>query len=64
MTAAELFALMVGFGETTREQIDEFFRLLADDTLANQEAMTLTPDDFGIVYTTIDGKTITVKVEQ
>lgn len=63
MTAAEIFSLMVAFGETTRQQIDEFFRLLADDTLENQIAMTLMPDDFGMIYTTTDGKTITVKVE-
>jgi hypothetical protein len=60
MTATDLFNAMVASGTSTRENIDTFFYLLSQDTLANQEAMTLTPDDFGIVYTTVDSKTIKV----
>lgn len=61
MTTTTLFTSMVALGLTTREQIDEFFRLLADDTLTNQEAMSLIPDDSGEMYTTIDGKSIKVE---
>lgn len=60
MTATELFNEMVQSGETTRETIDKFFFELSQDTLENQIAMTLTPDDFGIEYTTIGGQIIKV----
>lgn len=59
MTATDLFTAMVANSATTREEVDNFFYLLSQDTLANQEAMTLTTDD-GIIYTTSDSKTIRV----
>ena len=60
MTATELFNAMVASGISTRENIDNFFYLLSQDSLVNQEAMTLTPDDFGTTYFTVDAKEIKV----
>lgn len=60
MTATELFNAMVAAGTTTRSEIDQFFALLSTDTLANQIAMTLTPDDNAKIYTTVDSLTIEV----
>lgn len=61
MNATTIFTVMKYTGLTTREEIDNFFRLLAEDTLENQIAMTLTPDDAGTLYTTITGETIKVE---
>lgn len=60
MTATDIFITMKSLGETTRQEIDTFFRLLASDTLENQIAMTLTANDFGTEYTTVDNKNIKV----
>lgn len=61
MTATEYFTIMVAMGEATFTQLNEFFRLLADDTLENQEAMTLTPNDDCSEYTTVTGAKIKTK---
>lgn len=60
MTATEMFNAMVADGQCTREYVDEFFRALSTDTLENQIAMTLTPNDFGTEYTTVNGDLIKV----
>jgi hypothetical protein len=60
MTAQEIFDVMVSAGQTTRETIDEFFLLLSSDTLENQIAMTLTPDDSGTEYTTVSDDKIRI----
>lgn len=60
MTARELFDVMVSTGETTRDNIDNFFYLLSQDTLENQIEMTLTPNDFGTEYTTVNGDLIRI----
>jgi len=60
MTATEMFNAMVASGTVTRDEIDQFFALLGTDTLANQIAMTLTPDDTARIYTTVDSATIEV----
>jgi len=60
MTARIMFDEMVAVGSTTIENIGIFFALLAQDTLENQEAMTLTPNDFGTEYTTVTGAIIKV----
>lgn len=60
MTARELFDAMTATGETTRENIDNFFFLLSTDTLENQIEMTLTPNDYGTEYTTVNGDLIKV----
>jgi hypothetical protein len=61
MTATEMFNTMVANGVCTREYIDNFFAALSTDTLENQEAMTLTPNDFGTEYTTVNGDLIKVE---
>jgi hypothetical protein len=61
MTTRELYDQMVARGWATREEIDEFFALLSQDTLENQIEMALTPNDYGTEYTTIDGKKIEVR---
>ena len=60
MTATEMFNTMVAAGTCTRKYIDQFFYLLSSDTLENQIAMTLTPNDEGNEYTTVDGDLIKV----
>lgn len=60
MTTQEIFNQMTATGTATRETIDQFFALLAVDTLENQIAMALTPDDFGMIHTTRDNKTIEI----
>lgn len=51
---------MVAVLTTNRQNIDAFFAVLAADTLENQIAMTLTPNDFGTEYTTVTGALIKV----
>lgn len=63
-TASDLFNAIVALGETSREEIDAFFSALLDETLDNKILMTLTPNDSGTVYTTVDNKTITIKAPQ
>ena len=61
MTATELLNAIIANGKTcTRDEIDAFFNALSTDTFDNQVAMTLKPDDFGIIYTLPDGATIKV----
>lgn len=52
---------MVAVGTTSRQNIDQFFFLLSSDTLENQIAMELTPNDYGTEYTTVTG--VLIKVE-
>lgn len=60
MTTTTMFDAMVATGLTTREEVDTFFVLLSIDTLENQIAMTLTPNNDGSEYTTVGGKHIKV----
>jgi hypothetical protein len=63
MTARELLdAIIANDRIFTREQIDNFFRALMDDTLENKIAMELTPNDDGSAYTLPDGSVITQEV--